>query len=121
VVRGHFLVVDDEAIVRESCRMILGHLGCTCETVGSAAEAVKLVGDRRFDGAIVDLHLGGINHGREVLEQIRRHRPELLGRTVLTSGDATAPATLDLAGRFRLRILPKPFGVRELRAVLGAA
>ncbi len=72
------IVIDDHAIVRRGLRQILAEtsdIELTAEA-GSAADALTLVREKRFDVAILDLSLGG-GSGLELLAELRRERPTL--------------------------------------------
>jgi len=54
------LVVEDEALVALMIEDMLVDLGCVVAgTAGSVEQALVLVGETNFDGAIVDLNLAG--------------------------------------------------------------
>jgi len=70
------LVVDDEAIVRESIRDWLKNSGYQVSVAESGEEALKMIEQQNFGVMIVDLRLPGIN-GIEVLRKAKTLKPEI--------------------------------------------
>ena len=70
------LIVDDEAIVRESIRDWLQEEGYQVEVAENGEEALPIVERRDFNVIIVDLRLPGMN-GLEVLKLVKAKRPSI--------------------------------------------
>lgn len=68
------LIVDDEALIRETLRLNLLDQGHVVEAAASGEEALGLL-DREYDLIITDLIMDGIG-GLEVLRQAKQKRPE---------------------------------------------
>ena len=117
-VGGRCLLVDDDARVRESCALMLRHLGFAFEAAASGTEALGRLAAGSFDVVILDLNLGKPVDGDEVLAGIERERPELLRRTIIATGDPTGEVVARFSQTLGVAVLPKPFGVDELRAAL---
>ena len=64
------LIVDDEKNIRDSLARLLELEGLKSETAESGEKARQLIGNRRFDLALVDLRLPGIS-GQDLVEWIR--------------------------------------------------
>lgn len=65
------LIIDDEAFMRRVIRQTLVNLGCDQVTdVGSATEALTLLGKSRFDLILSDIYMPGMS-GLELLKLIR--------------------------------------------------
>jgi DNA-binding NtrC family response regulator len=112
---GHFLLVEDDTRVLHAYEMMLDHIGYSSESVASGEEALERIGQRRFDGVILDQTLEGPMSGGDVVAALRAERPELLGRTILATGDLEAAGADQLAKDTGVRLLGKPFGLKELR------
>ncbi len=69
------LVVDDEPLIRDSLGEYLQHEGFAVITCGSGEEALEKAREHRFDFALCDVDLPGIN-GIEVLERLLQISPE---------------------------------------------
>ena len=67
--RKNILVVDDEKSQREILEMILAEEGYDVTTAASGEAALKFAKDRRFDLALTDLKMTGMD-GIELLQQL---------------------------------------------------
>jgi CheY-like chemotaxis protein len=72
------LIVEDEAIMRESLRDWLKDEGYEVETAEEGEEALQRIGKEEFGIAVLDLRLPGKN-GLEVLREARAQNPKLRG------------------------------------------
>jgi CheY-like chemotaxis protein len=106
------LVVDDEAIIRQSIRMLLEHDGHQVWMVESGDEALKLLAQRTFDLIITDFPMPGM-HGDQLVAHIRQLAP--------TQPIIMATAYVEeyrIFGQASARVdalLLKPFSLNELR------
>ena len=94
------LIVDDEAFMRRVLRQTLSTLGCNQVTdVGSGAEALALLGERRFDLIMSDIYMPNMS-GLELLKRVRTGRanvPRDSRFIVLTSFSNTEVLSSSLA------------------------
>ena len=67
--RKNILVVDDEKSQREILEMILSEEGYDVTTAASGEAAIKFAKDRRFDLALTDLKMTGMD-GIELLQHL---------------------------------------------------
>ncbi|MEO6278447.1 hybrid sensor histidine kinase/response regulator [Roseateles sp.] len=109
------LVIDDEAIIRNSMRALLGALGCRVQVAESGAQAADIVAAGGVDAILSDLRLRGGECGIEVLEQLRLIEPHAI--TAFITGD-TAPERLSAAHATGVPVLIKPVGLPALLKVL---
>ncbi|MBQ0988222.1 response regulator transcription factor [Streptomyces sp. F63] len=79
------LVVEDEKEIRELLRRYMERAGYAVVTTGSGAEAIRLLGDRGVDIAVLDLGLPDVD-GTEVLREARERGGTPV--VVLTARDA---------------------------------
>ena len=114
---GAVLVVDDDAGIRATLRLLLEHLGYEVHSASGGAEALALLDVHRADlvAVLLDLTMPGLS-GRDTLSAMVARAPDL--PIVLMSGFsemdfANAPG----AAAF----LQKPYGVDELERALRAA
>ena len=70
------LIVDDEAIVRESIRDWLKDAGYEVSVAESGEEALKLVQKQNFGVMILDLRLPGMS-GIDVLKKVKLTQPSI--------------------------------------------
>ena len=110
------LVVDDDAAIRDSMRVVLEHVNHKVILAENGDEAVQSYLSARPDIVITDLLLPG-KSGIEVVREIRRIDPK--ARVIAMSGESTEAhlSTLnkDLGA---LELLTKPFRVAQLLALI---
>jgi PAS domain S-box-containing protein len=120
---GRVLLMDDDEMVAEVAQEMLQSLGYITEATPSgevAIERFRAAEDRGepFDVVILDLTVAGGMGGAEAVGHIRNIRPNV---TVYVTSGYTDDSVL---ARFRdygfNGVLPKPFGVADLRRVLNA-
>ena len=111
----NLLIVDDDRAVREGCREVAQALGFTTAVAEDAAHAYRLLDARSVDVVLLDLKLPGA-HGLEVLQQVRRRRPE--AEVIVITGFATVPSAVQAMKNGAYDYVTKPFNVEELRALL---
>src|SRR5436190_720916 len=71
------LIVDDEPIIRESLGEFLTQEGFTVTVCGSAEDALREAQETRFDLALCDVQLPGID-GLELLDRLLKISPETI-------------------------------------------
>ena len=111
------LVIDDEAMVRQSMRFLLEELGCTVHDAPGSSEAVQIAARETIDVILSDMRLAEADSGIEAIAQVHRLQPD--ARAVLVTGD-TAPERLREAQATALPLLHKPVTLANLLDVLGA-
>jgi signal transduction histidine kinase/ActR/RegA family two-component response regulator len=114
---GQVLVVEDDDEVAALTVEMIHELGYDTTRVASAEAALGALADRRtVDIVFSDVMMPGRMNGVELAQEIRRRRPNL--PVVLTSGYAEAARRK--AGAQRIKIIPKPYRIDELRDALAA-
>ena len=112
------LLVEDEAVLRESIRDWLGEDGYDVETVETGEEALKKIKEEEFGVVVLDLRLPDID-GMTVFEQAKELKPGTKGVVI------TAYPTEESREKARklglLDYLAKPFKVDDLEKLIGAA
>jgi DNA-binding NtrC family response regulator len=116
----HILVVDDEKEIRETCRMMLSHLGYTITTTGNPQEVLSLL-----EGAVPGIDLVITDQtmpkmtGNQLAGEIRRLHPDI--PVILCTGysDRLNYDTAREAGACDL--LMKPVDLRRLSTAVRAA
>ena len=114
---GQVLVVEDDDEVAALTVEMIHQLGYDTTRVASAEAALGAIADRRaVDIVFSDVMMPGRMNGVELAQEIRRRRPNL--PVLLTSGFAEAARRK--AGAQRIKIIPKPYRIDELRDALAA-
>lgn len=115
--RRSILVVDDEENFLTLLQWFLSQRGYEVGTAASADEALKLLGHRTFDIALIDLRLG-TSDGLMLLEEMtnRLPRPNVFMMTAYPTVSSIKQAFDKGASRY----LTKPVDLQELAKALGA-
>jgi DNA-binding NtrC family response regulator len=109
------LVVDDEAMVRQSMALLLSELGCSAQLADGLDAALRLAAAQDFDVVLSDLRLRGGESGLAAVHAVQALQPQV--HAVLITGD-TAPDRIREARAAGLRLLFKPVTLNDLIAAL---
>jgi signal transduction histidine kinase/CheY-like chemotaxis protein len=116
--RGRVLMVEDDNEVAALVRDMLGDLGFEVIHASSPDAALgALANARQLDLVFSDIMMPGGKSGIDLAHEVRRRRPNL--PILLTSG--FAERTRDAAQEMGIQVLPKPYGLDDLRAAIGHA
>ena len=88
------LVVDDEAIVRESIRDWLREAGYLAEMVETGEEALDLISRKDFSIMVLDYRLPG-QSGVDVLREVKKTKPQI--KCIMITAFPSAKLTAELA------------------------
>jgi DNA-binding NtrC family response regulator len=113
-VSARILVADPEIALAELICEALAGDGHEAVAARDADDALARLSSERFDLVISDALLPGLPADR-LESAIARHRPELKGRILLTTGDWIGGEPEEAAERHRAELLRKPFEIDELR------
>jgi DNA-binding NtrC family response regulator len=69
--KGHVLIIDDDAEIRESLQLLLASEGLTVDTAGDGDEGLARIEESLYDLVLLDLMLPG-KSGMDVYKDIRR-------------------------------------------------
>jgi len=109
------LVVEDEAIMRESLRDWLGDGGYPVETVEHGEAALEAIGEQDFSILILDMRLPGKN-GLEVLREARAQKPQIKG--IIITAYPSVETAVEAMKIGAIDYLPKPFSLDALEKVI---
>jgi two-component system, cell cycle sensor histidine kinase and response regulator CckA len=107
------LVVDDEASVLITYRLILEQQGYKVAACATSVEAIKALHQQDFDLVLCDYSLEEQHTGFEVISEARRRRPDI--PAALLTGYATKE-TADEASSQNIGIMFKPIEIEEFLA-----
>jgi DNA-binding NtrC family response regulator len=108
----HLLVVDDEPLIRETLAEYLGQEGFQVTTAADGEEALALAADRRFDVALCDVQLPGMD-GLEVLDRLLKISPQTF--VLLITAYATVESAVEAFQRGAHDYLMKPIILDDVR------
>jgi response regulator RpfG family c-di-GMP phosphodiesterase len=109
------LIVDDEAPLRALARSVLEPAGCVCQDAKDGAEALAAVQRQPYDLLLLDLNLPDMD-GYEVCDRLRPLSTETNFKIVIVSGRGDHDQLAEALPLGADDYIPKPFGVRQLKA-----
>ena len=109
------LVIEDEAIMRESLRDWLTESGYQVATVENGEEALKTITERDFGLLILDLRLPG-KDGLHVLKEARANRPELRG--IIITAYPSLETAVEAMKEGAVDYLAKPVDLNQLEKLI---
>lgn len=112
------LVVDDESIVRVSCKRILEPEGFFVDIAADGYEAIELIKKQPYDIIITDLKMPKMD-GLEVLEWIKKNSP--VSKVVVITGFSTPEIAERSEKAGATKYLEKPFTPETLISVVQSA
>jgi two-component system, NtrC family, response regulator AtoC len=116
--RGRVLVVDDDRDMCDYLRLGLGRHGFEVEHRTDAAEALRRLGEARFDVVVTDINMRGMN-GIELCERIVADHADLPVVLITAFGRLDTAVAAIRAGAYDF--ITKPFDLRVLELALGRA
>ena len=109
------LIVEDEAVMRESLRDWLTDGGYQVETAEEGKEALKAIAEQDFGVVILDLKLPG-KDGVEVLKEARAQRPQLKG--IIITAYPSVQTSVEAMKEGAVDYLPKPLDLNQLEKLI---
>lgn len=114
-VHESIVVIDDDYVIRLSCRQTLAKSGYDVETYEDGAGGLDAVGRMRPAMVVVDLKMPGIS-GLEVIERVHGIDPNIV--VIVITGYATISTAVDAMKAGAYDFLPKPFKPDQLRMIV---
>ncbi|HSE16628.1 MAG TPA: sigma-54 dependent transcriptional regulator [Pyrinomonadaceae bacterium] len=116
--RKNILVVDDEKSQREILEMILSEEGYDVTTAASGEAALKFARDRRFDLALTDLKMTGMD-GIELLQHLLAYDSSII--VILLTAHGSIESAKEALRRGAFDYLEKPYDKAALLATINRA
>ncbi|MCL6480897.1 MAG: sigma-54 dependent transcriptional regulator [Firmicutes bacterium] len=104
--KGSVLIVDDEAVVRDSLGKWLSEEGYEVGTAENATEALKRLVEQRWDLALVDIRMPGTD-GIELQKRFRQIDPDLI--VIIITGYASVETAVQALKQGAYDYVTKPF------------
>jgi DNA-binding NtrC family response regulator len=112
------LIVDDEEDFRESAFGYFRRLGYRVEQAEDANEALNLSVNRKFDVAVVDIHMPGMS-GIDLLEKLLEQDPS--PKVIMLTGGGTIANAVESMKRGAYDFLTKPTKLSDLDRLIRRA
>lgn len=113
--RQPILVVEDEAIVRESLKDWLQDDGYEVDTAEDGEQALEVIAKKDFGVVVLDLKLPG-KDGVQVLKEAKAQRPSL--KVVIITAYPSVETATEAMKSGAIDYIPKPFSPEDLERVL---
>lgn len=107
------LIVDDDAIVRDTMVALLSFYGFSVSVAASGEEAVDQVRRSGFDGIVMDINMPGID-GLTACRQLRE--AGVATPIIALTGMPNSPQTRELREKYGVTVMVKPPDVDALVA-----
>jgi len=111
------LVVDDEQVLVDMVSSFLTFKGCEVDGAADGLEALEKIEKNEYDLILCDIRMPNLS-GRELVDRLREMGSDALGKIIICTGDTLSPDTQSFLDRSKLRILHKPFTLKELAATI---
>jgi two-component system response regulator PilR (NtrC family) len=109
------LIVDDEANIRKSLKLLLAETGFETYQGSGLAEAGPLIAQHYFDLAIIDLRLGD-GSGIDLLKELKDISPDTV--VLIITAFASTETAISAMKLGAYDYVTKPFNIDEIRIVL---
>jgi len=116
--RPRILVIDDEEIVRISCRKCLIPEGFDVDVAANAREGITLTQTNKYDLVLTDLKMPGID-GMEFLVEMKRNQPD--AKVIMITGYSTVEHAVKALKLGAYNYIEKPFTPDTLIAAVREA
>jgi PAS domain S-box-containing protein len=114
VAKARILVVDDEQVIRDLVKRVLGGEGYEVETVDNAGDALKKIEGKRYNLVLIDIKMPGMD-GVELYERIQKIARSLARRVVFITGDILSAHTEKFLSETKVAHIDKPFSAEQLK------
>ena len=108
------LLIEDEPAVMAYVRAALERNGYSVVCTESGAEGLRLLASEKFLGVVSDMRTPGGVDGAQVHSWISAHRPDLIDKVVIITGDYANEETVSMLRKIGVLYLEKPFRVQDL-------
>jgi DNA-binding NtrC family response regulator len=105
------LVIDDEPVVLDGCRMVLMKEGLTVDVSDTGRRGLEMVRQDGYDVIILDLKLADMD-GMEILGKVKKEKPRTC--IIIITGYATVQSAIMAMKQGAFDYLVKPFSDDEL-------
>src|SRR6516162_2354109 len=116
--KGKILIVDDEAVVRDSLGKWFSSEGYQAQPVACAREALESIQKGEYDVALIDIKMPGMD-GMELQARLKEADPELT--VVIMTGYASVDTAVQALKRGAYDYITKPVDPDELSHLVSNA
>lgn len=103
---ANIMVIDDEPIICEGCRLVLTDQGYIVDSSVNGKEGLNAIMEEGYDVVLLDMKLPDMD-GMEILRTIRKERPSVY--VIVMTGYSTVPNAVEAMKHGAVDYLQKPF------------
>ena len=111
----HILVIDDEKVICDACRLILSEKGHVIDLTNNGEAGLKALSKEVYDLLLLDMKLSDMD-GTEILKKVCKEKPKLC--VVVMTGYSTLSNAIQAMKLGASEYLSKPFTDDELIAAV---
>ena len=108
------LLIEDEPSIMALVSATLERNGYQVVCIESGAEALRMLENGEYLGVVSDMRTPGGVDGAQVHNWISTHRPDLVDKVVIITGDYANEETVSTLRKIGALYLEKPFRVQDL-------
>ena len=108
------LLIEDEPSIMALVSATLERNGYHVVCIESGAEALRMLEKGQYLGVVSDMRTPGGVDGAQVHTWISTHRPDLIDKVVIITGDYANEETVSTLRKIGALYLEKPFRVQDL-------
>lgn len=112
--KAKIMVIDDEKVIRDLAKRVLGGEGYEVDTVGNADDALKMIESQRYNLILLDIKMPGM-HGVELYRHIQKIAKSLARRVIFITGDILSADTEKFFAETKVAHIDKPFNAVQLK------
>jgi DNA-binding NtrC family response regulator len=112
------LVIDDEIVICQACRMILIEEGCLVQEQATGEDGLQALANGIFDVVLLDLKLPDMD-GMDILKKLHQQKPDV--PVIVMTGYSTVSIAVEAMKSGAADYLSKPFTDEELIEVVERA
>jgi len=114
VAKAKIMVVDDEKVIRDLAKRVLGGEGYEVDTVDNADDALKIIESQRYNLILLDIKMPGMD-GVELYRRIQKIAKSLARRVIFITGDILSSDTEKFFAETKVVHIDKPFNATQLK------
>jgi len=103
--RRKILIIEDEPSIRNIIYVLLAAADCDGEIAYSGKQALGMISRSSFDAVLLDIRSAEAPP-EEMVSEMKKLRPSLVGRVLVVTGETTDPRILDWIEQHSLQHMP---------------
>jgi len=114
ITKAKIMVLDDEKVIRDLAKRVLGDEGYEVDIVDNADDALKMIEGHRYNLILLDIRMPGMD-GVELYRHIQKIAKSLTRRVIFITGDILSTDTKKFFADTKVAHIDKPFNATQLK------